>query len=491
MSRPLRLPSVPAAGEPRAVTRMLVLAEARLLVRSPLLRGAALLSCALGIALEWLRMQDWTQFSSNAGEASMVLAAALFLAAHLAMGRDRRCGTSEGSSVLPAPVRRRVSSVLVVAPVAAVVAALVVAGQLLALWPDWPAGALAWPALLVAVAVPMLGGVCGAALGQWVPATAAGPLGLGAAAAMVLTLPVLGAGRNHLGLSVSPLLLQRVLAPGRTSPAGWHLVYLLALAVLACAITLLRHRRLVSTVAGTLAVALAVVAVAAQVHAYPNARTVEVRTQSAAPIAYECEQHTGVEYCALPGYRRWIALWTQAVDPVVAALPAVARAGLPSIRQYSDANIPQQGVIGVSVDWGRHSGAAGSRARLATWYAQVVLGLPYSLEPGYPLGPQGGGFPGCWAGGQARTVAALWLAAQALPDGRQRLAGFRLGLYPSVYDQRDIDAALVLLDQPRERVGAALAAHWSEVDASGPGTGFLTELGIGPLSTMDGRPACP
>lgn len=481
MSRAAGFRPVPASVEPQAATRALVLAEARLLLRSPLLLGAALLCCGLGIAWEWLRMQDWEQFSGKAGEVSLVLAAALFLAAHRAMGRDRRYGTSEGNGVLPAPAHRRVLSVLVVAPVAAVVATLVVVGQLLALLPDWPAGALGWPALLLAVAVPVLGGVCGAALGQWLPATAAGPFGLVVAVIVVLTVPALG--QRGLGSALSPSLLQRSVRP-QWRPDGWHLAYLLALVVLACAVALLRHRRLVSTVAGTLAIALAVVAVTAQTHAYPNVHTVEMQARYASLVGDECEQHNGVEFCALPGYRHWIPLWTQSVDPVVAVLPAAVRGRLPRVVQTVNGFQPD-GTVYTVTDWGRHSGAADSRARLATWYAQAVLGLPYA---GMPLSYQS---PDCWAGGQARTVVALWLAAQAVPDGRQRLAGFRLGLYPSVYDQRDIDAALVLLDQPRDRVVATLAAHWSEVSTPGPGTGFLAAFGVGALSTMDGKPSCP
>jgi hypothetical protein len=96
----------------------------------------------------------------------------------------------------------------------------------------------------------------------------------------------------------------------------------------------------------------------------------------------------------------------------------------------------------------------------------------------------------CWAGDQARAVVALWLTAQALPDGERLLRAHQLGLHPNRYDQQTIDAAATLLAQPRQRMTDFLAAHWREVTDPASGIEALAPLGVTGSPNNDQEPSC-
>ncbi|GAB2929696.1 hypothetical protein GCM10027280_16530 [Micromonospora polyrhachis] len=456
--------------------KALALAEVRLLLRSPIVWGALVLALALGVTLGWTRLPDWERFAMNAGTASLLLGAGLLLAGHLAVSRDHRAGVVESHAVLPTPLRRRTVSLLALAPVAALAGVLLLGALLLSLLPDWPAGRLDWPNLLVVVVVPVLAVSVGVAIGRWLPATAAGPLGLIVSAALVLALPGLGNGDSYLGLWLSPVLMDRNWAPGAPQPTGWHLLYLVALVVFVGAVPLLRHWRILPALVGVLALTLAASTVGPQLSATPRAISAEMEEPYTGEAALVCQRHNEVRYCALPGYERWIVRWREAVAPVVVVLPPSVRADLPRVRQFAYSFYESQSPADVATDliWGRQGRwAADSRAQLATSFAATIVGLPglWTADPAIRL-------RGCSASGQARTVITLWLAAQALPDGAALLRAHRLGLFPSRYGQPEIDAALALLNLPRQQVAGIVAAGWDRLTAPTAGFDVLTALGL-------------
>ncbi|GAB3154890.1 hypothetical protein GCM10027290_50070 [Micromonospora sonneratiae] len=456
--------------------KALTLAEARLLVRSPIVWGAMVLAFALGVTLGWTRMPDWERFAMNAGTAALLLGAGLLLAGHLAVSRDHRAGVVESHTVLPIPARHRTVSLLALAPVAALLGALLLGALLLSLLPDWPAGRLEWPNLLVVVVVPALAVSVGVALGRWLPATAAGPLGLIVVAAIVLVLPGLGNGDSNLGWWLSPVLQHRNVVPGAPQPTGWHLLYLVSLVVAVGAVTLLRHWRLLPSAAGMVALTVAVASVGPQLDSIPQVLTQELEDRYAGEAVLVCQRHNEVRYCALPGYERWIVRWREAVAPVVAVLPPSVRADLPRVRQFAYSFHGTQSPADVATDmiWGRQgSWAADSRAQLAASFAAKIVGLPglWTVDPAIR-------FRGCSASGQARTVITLWLAAQALPDGAALLRAHRLSLFPSRYGQPEIDAAVALLGLPRQQVAGIVATGWDRLTAPTAGFDVLTALGL-------------
>ena len=238
----------------------LVVTEARLLLRMWALWTAVVLTVALCAVWSGAEPPTWAAWTSNSGMASLVLAAFLLIAGHLAASRDRRHGATEAMTVLPAPAPRRSAALLAIVPVAFLLATLAVALELLILTPRWPAGTPDPWSLPAAVVIPMLGAALGLAVGRWLPSTAAGPLTLFGCTAILALLPVLGSSPNDLLWAMFPVVLD-----ADVTATGWHLTYLLALLTAAVAMVLLRHWRVAPAVLVLLAVGGSVVAVQQQV----------------------------------------------------------------------------------------------------------------------------------------------------------------------------------------------------------------------------------
>jgi hypothetical protein len=251
---------------------------------------------------------------------------------------------------------------------------------------------------------------------------------------------------------------------------GWHLTYLLALTVAAAGVAMLRHRRrLLPAIVVGLSLAVAVSACVVKIRAQRGVITEAQLAAFEAPSAYDCQRHGDVTYCAFHGYRGWIAHWRSAVEPVVTAVPASGRSGLPPVRQIDDPHSidpARPRAVLVHTQWGRWGGWADrSAADLTVGYAAGAVGLP------------GRGQLSCWGGGQPRTVVALWLAAQALPDGAARLRARSIDLSPVAYGVAEAEAAAALLARPSADVTTALAPIWSRLP--GPAAGdVLAALGL-------------
>jgi hypothetical protein len=498
------------AGRPRTATRALARVEAGLLLRSPTLWAGVALTLALAVTWGWTSQPAWDVVTTNAGMSALVLSGFLILLGHLAASRDHRHGARESASALPVTAERRTTALLILIPVAGLVGALTFGVALLAQAPAWPAGVLEPWSVLVTVVLPMAGAAIGIAVGSWLPATSAGPLALLTAAAGLAVLPVLGSAPTSLPWRLFPVELEWSPAPGFPRPAGWHLLYLLAVLVAVVTVALLRHRRWRPGVAATLILAVVLAAVSVQrqgAEQTPGGAAMLAATERyLGPGAQRCERHGRVEYCALPGYGRWVPLWRAAVEPVVGAVPAVA-GDLPAVRQ----GIGPVADVVVGLRWGRHGAwAEDNRVDLAEEYVRVLVGLPHPVPdaPGTPPGtPPGqrraelpigtlpaGSAAKCSGAGQLRTVIGLYLVAQAQRDSSWWLAApGRISLGAMRPGAADRAAATKLLEAPRERVAATLAQHWSRVRSAAPAGDVFAAFGVTGLPVVGdgGGPPCP
>lgn len=457
-------PSAPAAAVALAG------AEGRRLVRSPFFTGGLLLTIALGVAWAWTRMPTWDTFGQNAGMSSLVLAAAVLIATHLATGRDRRAGAEESTRTMPTGPGRRGLAMLVVVPITALAGAGAYLIELLLLLPTWPVGAFdPWAAAAVVV-IPPIGALIGLLAGRVLPGVAAGPLTSVAVVVVLFFLLLLPSGTSAVPGALWPVpdLPWEVGAP---SPTGWHLLYLVGLLTALIALVTRRVRPLPSIALLIAAVVLSGLAV----HQQARNTIMVISDELAEPLtgvpALRCRTHADVRYCALPHYEGWIAHWRDAVEPVASRLPPGA--ARPAVRQLSRGDdgrpmSPGTPETTVSTSWGRIGPwAADSRSRMARDYAATAVGLlrrdSFQREA-------------CDAAGQHRTVAALWLLAVATPGGPARLEQGDLRLPRVRYGPAEVQATLGLLAHPEPEVAAYLAAHWPAV--LNPSKPALAAIGV-------------
>jgi hypothetical protein len=265
----LRRAILPRTGRPARVVAALGRFEGRKLYESPVFLGASGLALA---ALFTAGGGDWAAVLDRDDVTAVVsltiMAWGVLLATNLAALRSRRDRTTELLSSLPASAASRTAGHLL-----ATVAAVPVA---VALPAAWCYAALRNPAtvgaprpaeLAVAPLLMLGGGATGLLVARWVPTGLAGP-----AAVLATIVLQVNWGDEHYELrwlhfvawepamALDPWLEVR--------HAGWHLVYLLGLVVLAGLVAVARHGldRLVATAA---AAAVAVVLVSGWVQTRP------------------------------------------------------------------------------------------------------------------------------------------------------------------------------------------------------------------------------
>ncbi|MGW0197962.1 hypothetical protein [Nonomuraea sp. NPDC003201] len=445
------------------MTRRLFLFEARRLVRHPLVWGATVLVLALQTSLSWDQQPDLTMDPVNATGLATCLAAAVLVVASLAASRDGRHGMPESLAGLPGRAEHRTRALLLATPLVAGLAAAVAMGGYLAIrLLSGPAGGRldVWEPL-TAVAAALLAATLGVAVGRWSPWLIAGPLVVAVLAFLIYMNPTNGRARWLLPV----MQVHQPDWPDRPSAA--HLVYVLAAAAFFGGIALLRHRvRPLPAAAAVAALAAAVPSGATAASTRPPAEfptNVEltvghvdsrVRERYFGPHAYRCTVRQGLTYCAFPGYEPWIPLWEQAVQPVVAALPAALRARAPQVRQMSPnwSFTDDSGVIRASMSWGHPD----QRTMLAEDVAFWATGLYDSAAKHFSPSRRAAL---CDVRGQARTVVALWLIGHVSPpEARRQLHVDRnLGRLSGLdWGPAEIGYAKLLLASPgaREKVQA-------------------------------------
>ncbi len=449
----------------RVATTALARAEARRLWHDPLVWIGIVLAIALCLVWSWTRMQTWETFHENTGMGSMVLAAALLLATHMAASRDQRAGAEESTRTMPAGPGRRSIALLVAVPAAAAIGALVYVVDLVLLLPSWPAGAFdPWTALVPAV-VPAIGAAVGIAVGRALPHPAAGALTIVGFVGILFALLMANQSQGDWGNVLFPVPLFGWGDYGVDYAFEWHLLYLLGLLALAVAAVCREAVPKASAVIAVVAVVVSGFAVQREEAAAPDLSDAGASQPFTTPDMLVCQTHERVRYCALPGYEHWIEEWRQAVEPVSRLLPADAER--PAIRQISRSDdhrplTPGHPELVVGDTWGRLGRwAEDSRTRLMRDYVATSVGI---LRRDDLMS-----WRSCDAGGQHRTVVALWLLGQVAPAEPLTVPRVR-------YGSAEADAAASLLAKPQDEVSAHLAGRWSEV--LDPSATALAGLGV-------------
>ncbi|MFB9679720.1 hypothetical protein [Streptosporangium vulgare] len=446
---PRRTPLLPRRG----TSWELFVFEVRRLARNPVLWGTAALVLAVQTYLSRDQQPDMGIDPIAATGMASCLAGAVLLVANLATSRDGRHGMPESLAGLPAGAGHRTRAVLFAAPLVGGLSAAVVLGLhlLIRLLSGPVAGTLDPYEPLTAVAASAFAAALGAAVGRWLPWLIAGPLVIAAIGFLIFQNPANGSAGWWLPV------MQHHYPDWPDRPSGTHLVYVLALVVLAGGIASLRHGlRPSPLVAVVAAVAVAVPAGATAAEVRPVAATrsgwmdtddvdPRVRDRFFGPHAYRCEERGGVTYCAYPEYVPWIPLWEEAVAPVVRAIPPERRHLVPQVRQMTSAWFFGEDTEAHAVRPGMSWGHPDQRRRLAEDLSLHVAGLRLP----------------CDARGQARTLVTLWLIGQASPVTRPRslrIDGRLSGKSLVDYGDIEVGYARRLLASPgaRERV----RTHW-------------------------------
>jgi hypothetical protein len=511
------------AGANWGVVRALARADARRLLRHPaFLAALALTPLMLEAAMEG--DPRWLHRSTSMALAMVPLGWLTIVATNLMALRPRRAGVDELFSAAPSPQPVRTTGLLVSGWVAVAAAVLLAAGWLAisAATVDDAVGSprlaeIAAGFLIVAGAV-----VVGVAVARWLP-----HLGFGVLAAFTVTFLQArfmdpstwpwNTAESHPGRFLG--FLAEPTSTGvpqlEVRPAGWHLVYLAGLVLLMAVVALARDgfpRRLRAAMAAVVVV----VAGAGWMQTRPlsEARVAAMAGYLTDPIAHQtCSVAGPTTFCAYDEQLHRVDAWS-ARDRAVRALLPAAVAGrelavtdrAPTVVGNSSCG-PQSFLEGLPTavtsavspgdiwpdDGAVHPGTnrfpCGGR-EVDELFTALQIG---SWAVGLPPSPHGLDVR-CDAGGQARAVAALWLAGAATPGGARTLHEMAVehGRGPvtfatwtdppmlgAVFASADVQLAIALLGLPAERVSAALAERWSLVtDPATPSAALAGAFGL-------------
>lgn len=466
--------------------------------------------------------QDWSQLSSYIALALAPLGWLTLLAANASALRPRRSGTEELLDSLPASPTARTAALCL--------ATLVTVPVTLALLAGWVGWASTWETvgaprpleMLVAVPIVAGGGVVGVAVARHLPRPIFGVLAVVAVILIQLNLGNSPTARTRwlvFWVDLTPVELRSL----EIRHPGWHLVWLTAWVVVMASVALARHGLRRRPVLGALVAALLVAGLAGRVQTRPLSedRARELASTLTDPEAHQvCESHGSTVHCAYEEFPGVIAEWRPVVESVLGRVPdprpdlrVVQRVPTISgnwdcgdehfldlvdsrIRAHADPERVWRVDGDVHPTAGRGESLPCGGTDLGWLFTAVQTG---AWSVGLPPTP-GPGDLRCAADGQARSVVALWLGAQAVRDGADRLRSvamataldaarrldFSGGATPE-FDQwnthpqwgvrwhvDDVEAALELLDRPAEEVGAVVATHWDElIDPATPAARVL------------------
>lgn len=260
--------------------------------------------------------------------ACLPLAVAAMLLGNTAALRDHSSRVGETTDVVPTSRDLRMVGLVGGASASFLVSLAVTVFGIALSFTDEPAGTLSLIELAVGPVVVVLGQAVGVFLGRWIPNPLAAPLALVVLAGFFLIQDFWPGERTI--PAASPYL------PWRQPYTDWvqaeprmplvHLAYLLGLIALAGTLASRQWRALM--VAAVVVVGSVVGLSRIEVAGEEVAAAVE-RWGDAQPRV--CEEHQGVQFCALDGYQPWIDDWSQVVDRVRGLVPL--ELGLHEVRQ--------------------------------------------------------------------------------------------------------------------------------------------------------------
>lgn len=480
MSR--RDPEVPVSSS--RVIRQLAVFEGRRQLKSPLLW----LGFVASVILVWLAVQDepatlWARSVTIAGSCLPIAVVALLLGNGAAL-RDH--SSRVGETIDAPPTSRDLRTLGLVAGVWAALllsVAVFLIGVVLSISDD-PAGSFLVPELIVGPLVVPLGQALGVALGRWIPNPLAAPLTLVVLAGLFLIQDFWPGERTI--PAASPFLPWRKAytldwVQGEPRVPWLHLAYLLGLIGFLTAFASRRWKTL--AVAGGL-VAVTVVGLSGIDTAGEEVAAAVDRWAEAQPRV--CEEHNGVQYCAIDGYEPWIDDWARVVDRVQRLVPEVLQletveqtaAGF-AAREDADPKVAHvHGRLPVDDD-------------LTQQILAAELGMPATEAETALMNSH---LPSCMAGvlpvlisGEARAVAYLVLSELAVP-GTIATGGFG-GSYEFRHielSEDEADLALEIAGRPENEILPVLHARWEQLTNPAATSAALAEwFGLQPPQVLE------
>ena len=305
-------------------------------------------------------------------------------------------------------------------------------------------------------------------------------------------------------------------------PNWWHAAYLLSLAVVVAVVAVARQRRdRLTLLLGVGAVSLAGLTGYVQTRPMTHSDAERIAAMISDPIAHSsCRTTDGLTLCAYDDYADITKVWTRELTAPFASVAPQQRANgfavvwhEPRLDRLDPAVRERIDVEALATAWNTDSGTwngvavSGTESNLIN---RLALGL-WSVDlPSVPAGQAP-----CWAGGQARGIVALWVAAQGMSgdDAKQLVSGTWSGRRdsdsasnvppewidgyiwisdatpPVLWSAADIVAAQAMLTLDATFVRDTLWADWQQwSDPSATTTELMTELGVVPAG---GRSAVP
>ncbi|MEO5722980.1 MAG: hypothetical protein ABIQ39_07100 [Ilumatobacteraceae bacterium] len=305
-------------------------------------------------------------------------------------------------------------------------------------------------------------------------------------------------------------------------PSWWHAAYLLSLALVVAVVAVARQQRdRLTILLGVGAVAFAGVTGYVQTRPMTDSDAERLVEMISDPVAHaSCRTTDGLTLCAYRDYADITKVWARELtEPFAAVAPRQRSEGFtvvwhePRLDRLDPAVRDRLDVEALSASW---SGDP------AAWNGVAVDGTESNLINRLALGLCSVGLPSvpagdapCWAGGQARGIVALWVAAQGMSrDGAKRfVSGTWSGLGdghsdsnvpaewidgyvwvggaipPVLWSATDIADAQAVLTLDATLVRDTLWADWQRwSDPSATTDDLMTELGVVPASA---RPAIP
>ncbi|WP_405895916.1 ABC transporter permease [Streptomyces sp. NBC_00104] len=426
----------------------------------------------------------------------LLLGLAVMIAVNLAVLRSHRRGTDAYFGVLVlSPWRRTVAHVLSVLPTV-LVGALIVVGQFTAA--ALKPGAVGHASVFELAAGPLLillPAAVGVLLGRVVRSAFVAPLASVAFLAVTVVF-VAGSGSAAWLRGMALVVFDEGARPlpsdllGR--PAGWHALYLLALAVLVAAGAVLvsggRTRAVRATALGALGAVVTAVVLQGTAPSDAVREAREVATRDPAKVQ-DCERHGATTYCAFLEFTPWTDEWARVTDKVrsLAGDPATTRPL--TVRQKVAALDGPSGTTAIS------PAAPGESTVTTAWGGERELEFAASVARGLVVGDER--YRGAYC--DARGVLMVWLAVRATRDGEAMFEKTGEGFNsPGVIQApataialrgRELAVLQRLLAEPQGEVERRVKASWKELSAPGTTTDRAAALlGVtAPAETADDR----
>ena len=553
------------------------------MLRHPVMWVGALLSLVIFGFFTWHAAPVLHRDDVFMAAAMLPLAAATLIVANLAVSRATRNATDElYETTSSSPGLRIVGHIASLAYAVALALALI-GVMFAYLFLDAPVGTARIAEIAVGPLTVVLFGVIGVTIGRWNPHPALGPMAVVVAGALqyMLIQPIVGAlatnstVRNPSGWLapwVPMSMTGEVPSELVIRPAGWHLLYLTGIILIFSATALTRRgsraRLLPLFLAGAAAFVLGTVGQLTPASASQRAELVALMEH---PEDHQvCEERNGVTYCAYPAYIGWIDRWAAPIEGALEQIPIADRPDDLTVRQsfgsYFEGpvdvpeevlrrafRIKQRGgpddgpgtTIWTGVRWGRGATEGGFAIGLALAVSMDALDFPATRSEMVLAQDESRRFreivvpmidrkfrakamrmskPGrreysCTASLQARTLAAVWIAAQSTPatraavksaaadqpyglsiyevNGKRRASyvGPFLPLYPEIpppmwdrvtFGDAEFHYAARLLDRPDDEVGEMLRSQWERLeDPTTLTSTILDDLDLTPLTSVE------